>query len=30
MYDLRLSNKIKIDASNLVIDAYFNQEYEDI
>ncbi len=30
MYDLRLSNKIEIDASNLVIDACFNQEHEDI
>ncbi len=30
MYDLRLSNKIEIDASNLVIDACFSQEHEDI
>ncbi len=30
MYNLRLLNKIEIDALNLVIDAYFNQEHEDI
>jgi len=30
MYDLRLSNKIKIDALDLIIDACFNQEHEDI
>ena len=28
MYDLRLSSRIEIDASNLVIDAYFSQEHE--
>jgi len=30
MYDLRLLNKIEIDALNLVIDAYFNQRHENI
>ncbi len=30
MYDLRLLNKIKINALNLVINAYFNQRHEDI
>ncbi len=30
MYNLRLLNKIKINALNLVIDAYFNQKHEDI
>jgi len=30
MYDSRLSNKIKIDALNLVIDACFNQEHENM
>jgi len=30
MYNLRLLNKIKIDALDLVIDAYFNQEHKDI
>jgi len=28
MYDLRLSSRIEIDASDLVIDACFNQEHE--
>jgi len=28
MYNLRLPSKIKIDALDLVIDAYFNQEHE--
>ncbi len=30
MYNLRLLNKIKINALNLVINACFNQEYKDI
>jgi hypothetical protein len=30
MYDLRLLNKIEIDASNLAIDACFNQEHENM
>jgi len=30
MYDLRLSNKIEIDALDLVIDACFSQKHEDI
>jgi len=30
MYDLRLLNKIKINALNLIIDLCFNQKYEDI
>ncbi len=30
MYDLRLSSRIKIDALDLVIDAYFNQEHKNI
>jgi len=30
MYDSRLSSRIEIDASNLVIDACFSQEHEDI
>jgi len=30
MYDLQLSNKIKLNALDLVINAYFNQEYKNI
>jgi len=30
MYNLQLLNRIKIDALNLIIDAYFNQKYKDI
>jgi hypothetical protein len=30
MYDSRLSSKIEIDASNLVIDACFSQKHEDM
>jgi len=30
MYDLQLLNRIEINALNLVIDACFNQEHEDI
>jgi len=30
MYDLRLLNKIKIDALDLIIDAYFNQKHENM
>ncbi len=30
MYDLRLSNKIEIDALDLVIDVCFSQKHEDI
>jgi len=30
MYDSRLLSKIEIDALNLIIDAYFSQEHEDI
>ncbi len=30
MYDLRLLNRIKIDALNLVINVYFNQEHKDM
>ncbi len=30
MYDLRLLNKIEINALNLVIDACFSQEHKDI
>ncbi len=30
MYDLRLLNRIKIDALDLIIDACFNQKYKNI
>jgi len=30
MYDLRLSSRIEIDALDLVIDACFSQEHEDM
>jgi len=30
MYDLRLLNRIEINALDLVIDACFNQEHEDM
>jgi hypothetical protein len=30
MYDLRLPSKIEIDALDLVFDACFNQEHEDM
>jgi len=30
MYNLRLLNKIKIDALDLIIDAYFNQKHENM
>jgi len=30
MYDLRLLNKIKIDALDLIINAYFNQKHENM
>ncbi len=30
MYDSQLLSKIKIDALDLIINAYFNQRYKDI